>query len=121
MNENPLEPTPETRVEVVGEPPSIDPGLRRGLSARALAALAVAVAADGLQLAFIPWFVTGGFGIAAGILDVIVAIVLTKLIGWNLAFVPSFLVEILPIVDLFLTWTGAVVFVMFRKQRQPEG
>jgi len=33
------------------------------------------------------------------------------LLGWHVAFLPAFVVELLPVADLFPTWTIAVLYV----------
>jgi hypothetical protein len=80
----------------------------RALSARRIKiARVIAVAADALQLVLFPFFGVGGLSILNDGLDVVVAIVLVSLVGWHLAFLPSFLVEMTPGVDLVPTWTLA--------------
>ena len=67
----------------------------------------VAVAADAVQLALIPFF---GPGLASPIndaLDVAVTILLSMLLGWHWAFLPAFAVELVPMVDLVPSWTLA--------------
>ena len=71
----------------------------------------VAIAADALQIIGFPIFVEGGASPADAVLDVAVAAVLTKLLGWHWAFLPSLMAELIPGVDLFPTWTAAVFFV----------
>ena len=44
------------------------------------------------------------------LLDVAVAGTLVALVGWNWAFLPSFLAESLPVVDVVPSWTAAVLF-----------
>jgi hypothetical protein len=75
------------------------------------AAWGLAVAADALQIAVFPLFAAGGASPADTALDVLVAILLTKLLGWHWAFLPSLAAELLPGLDLFPTWTAAVFFV----------
>jgi len=43
------------------------------------------------------------------IVDVATAIAMTWLVGWHWAFLPTFVVEAVPIVDLVPTWTLAVL------------
>jgi len=75
------------------------------------AALAIAFVADAIQLALMPLFGAGWIAPTSDALDVLVAFLLIRRLGWHVAFVPSFVVEILPIVDLFPTWTAAAWFV----------
>ena len=71
----------------------------------------VAMAADAIQIVLLPLFAEGGFSPADSILDLIVAAALTRLIGWHWAFLPTILAELIPGLDLFPTWTTAVLFV----------
>ena len=71
----------------------------------------VAIAADALQIVAFPFFAEGGVSPADTVLDVAVAAILTKILGWHWAFLPSLLAELVPGLDLFPTWTAAVFFV----------
>ena len=70
----------------------------------------VAVAADTLQIAALPLFAEGGFSPADAVLDVVVAFILIKLLGWHWVFLPSLAAEMIPGVDLVPTWTAAVYY-----------
>jgi len=74
-------------------------------------AWAVAIAADALQIAAFPFFVEGAMSPADSLLDLIVAFVLIRLLGWHWAFLPTLAAELVPGADLFPTWTAAVWFV----------
>jgi hypothetical protein len=74
-------------------------------------AWAVAIAADALQIAAFPLFVEGGVSPVDSLLDLIVAFVLIRLLGWHWAFLPTLAAELIPGADLFPTWTAAVWFV----------
>src|SRR4030081_2378739 len=74
-------------------------------------AWAVALAADALQIAAFPLFVEGGISPADSLLDLIVAFVLLRLLGWHWAFLPTLAAELLPAPYLFPPWTAAVWFV----------
>jgi len=80
-------------------------------------AMIVAIAADLLQLVVFPIFVTGVMSPADDVLDLGVAGVLTYLLGWHWEFLPSFLVKLVPGVDLVPLWTLAVANV-YRKSKQ---
>jgi hypothetical protein len=82
----------------------------------------VAMAADFLQLAAWPFFVEGGWSLADAVLDVVVAALLSRLLGWHWAFLPSLVAELIPGVDLFPTWTAAVFYVTRQRIRssRPE-
>jgi len=75
------------------------------------AAWALAVGADALQIAVFPLFAAGGLSPADAALDLAVGALLTRLLGWHWAFLPSLLAELMPGFDLFPTWTAAVYFV----------
>ncbi len=74
-------------------------------------AWAVALAADAVQIAALPLFVEGALSPADGLLDLAVAAILVRLLGWHWAFLPSLLAELVPGLDLFPTWTAAVWYV----------
>lgn len=71
----------------------------------------IALAADVAQIAVFPTFAEGAFSPADTALDVVVAALLIRLLGWHWAFLPTLLIEALPGADLFPTWTAAVFFV----------
>jgi hypothetical protein len=71
----------------------------------------VALAADAVQIAVFPLFAAGAVSPADTALDVLVAAVLIRLLGWHWAFLPTLAAELLPGFDLFPTWTAAVFFV----------
>ncbi len=71
----------------------------------------VAICADALQLAVTPLFAEGVLSPLDAVLDALVAVLLVRLLGWHWAFLPTLMVEALPGVDLFPTWTAAVFFV----------
>jgi len=94
----------------------VDPPPRRGCwrDRRPLAALAIAVAADAVQIALLPLFIEGAAAPWNDALDLAVGAALLALLGWHVAFLPAFLSELVPFLDLFPTWTAAVVFVVTR-------
>lgn len=71
-------------------------------------AMAVAIGADIIQWIALPLFVWGGASPWNNALDAIVAIVMVVLVGFHWAFLPTFLAELIPFVDLVPTWTAAV-------------
>lgn len=83
-------------------------------------AWAVAIGADALQILAFPLFVEGGISPADSVLDLVVAIALTHLLGWHWAFLPSLAAEVIPGLDLFPTWTAAVWFVTRQQVRSTE-
>lgn len=67
----------------------------------------IAIAADALQLAVFPVFGPGFASPANNVLDVAVAVLMSALIGWHWAFLPTFVAELVPFVGLVPTWTLA--------------
>ena len=82
-------------------------------------ALAVAILADALQIVFFPMFVEGAFSPIDDLLDIAVAWMLIRLLGWHWAFLPSFVAKVLPGVDLIPTWTMAVLVATRERPREP--
>ena len=74
-------------------------------------AWAVALAADALQIVAFPLFAEGGLSPADSALDLAVAFMMIRLLGWHWAFLPTLAAELIPGADLFPTWTMAVWFV----------
>ena len=79
-------------------------------AARIRAARAIAVLADLVQIGFFPAFAGGALSLLNDGLDVVVGILMVALVGWHLAFLPSFVAELVPGLDLVPTWTLAVWF-----------
>jgi hypothetical protein len=73
---------------------------------RILIARGVAVLVDLVQWALLPAELTP---LNNGI-DVATAVAMVGLVGWHWAFLPTFLAELVPFVDLVPTWTLAVMF-----------
>ena len=80
-------------------------------------ALILAMAADALQILWFPLFAEGALSPADDVLDLAVAAVLVNLLGWHWEFLPAFLAELVPGVDLVPFWTFAVINV-YRKWKQ---
>jgi hypothetical protein len=83
-------------------------------------AYGIAVGADALQfliaLAGPPgWFLDDA-------IDVVAMILLTVVLGFHPLFIPTFIAELVPLVDMLPTWTGctAIVIALRRKQPVPE-
>ena len=76
-------------------------------------AVLVALAADGLQipLAMPP---------APEIIDVLAALLTVWLLGFHLLLLPTFVVELFPLVDMLPTWTGCVIAVIALRKRAPR-
>jgi hypothetical protein len=77
---------------------------------RVNAARAIGMIADLVQMGLFPLFFEGALSPANAVLDVIVGIALWRLVGWSWAFLPTFAAELIPAVDLFPSWTAAVLF-----------
>jgi hypothetical protein len=84
---------------------------------RVLVARVLAVAVDLVQFALLPVELTP----IVNVVDVATAIAMTLLIGWHWAFMPTFLVELVPFVDLVPTWTLAVMFATRGGAPSPPG
>jgi len=83
-------------------------------------AMALAIGADALQVILLPMFSEGALSPADDLLDLLVGFTLVRLIGWHWEFLPSFLGELVPGVDLVPFWTLAVANV-YRKWKQVPG
>lgn len=85
-------------------------------TARIWAAFVVALIADGLQLAL------GGFGwfLFDEIIDVVAMVLVTMLIGFHPLFLPTFVMEFLPVVDMVPTWTGCVALVVALRRKRSK-
>jgi hypothetical protein len=80
-------------------------------------AMLLAIVADALQLAVIPLFVEGALSPADDLLDLGVAAMMVRLLGWHWEFLPSFFAKLIPGVDLVPFWTIAVASVWRRAKR----
>jgi hypothetical protein len=82
-------------------------------------ARAIAVGADAMQLGIFPLFAEGFASPLNMITDVVVAGVMTFLVGFHIAFVPSFLIEMFPMIDLAPTWTIAILIATRGSTKRP--
>ena len=80
-------------------------------------AMMLAFAADALQIFVMPAFAEGALSPADDVLDLVVAGILVRLLGWHWEFLPAFAGELVPGVDLVPFWTLAVTNV-YRKWKQ---
>jgi hypothetical protein len=81
---------------------------------RIAAAFAVAIVADGLQLLLGPlgwWFFDEA-------IDVVAMILTITLLGFHPLLLPTFVLELLPVLDLLPTWTGCVAIVVTIRRKQ---
>ena len=81
------------------------------------AARAVALAADVVQIALAPLFGEGFASPFNDALDLAVAAILVKLLGFHWAFLPTLAAEVMPALDLAPTWTAAVLIVTGSRRR----
>ena len=84
---------------------------------RFLSAMGLALAADALQIFVLPLFFEGALSPADDVLDLAVAAILVHLLGWHWEFLPAFVAELVPGVDLVPFWTLAVANV-YRQWKQ---
>jgi hypothetical protein len=78
-------------------------------------AYAVAIATDILQFALGPF----GWAFVDEIFDVIALILTTRLLGFHPLLLPTFVLELVPIVDVLPTWTACVALVVAMRKNQP--
>ena len=86
--------------------------------ARILLAFTVAVSADGLQLLLGPL----GWAFADQLIDAAAMILTMGIIGFHILLLPTFVVELVPVVEDLPTWTAcvaAVITLRKRAQRPP--
>ena len=82
--------------------------------ARMILALAVAVAADGLQLALGP---LGWTGIDQAV-DLVAMILVSRIIGFHILLLPTFVVELVPLLEDLPTWTACTAAVIALRKRE---
>jgi hypothetical protein len=80
-------------------------------------ALSVAIAADAVQIVALPFFASGAFSPADIATDIAAALILSRLLGWHWAFLPTIFAEVIPAFDLFPTWTAAVLYVSWQRRQ----
>jgi len=73
---------------------------------RVLAARVIAILVDLAQYVLLPATLTP----LNNAIDVATGLLMIWLVGWHWAFLPTFLAELVPFVDLVPTWTLAVMF-----------
>lgn len=80
-------------------------------------ALSVAITVDAVQIFALPLFASGALSPADTIIDVLTALILSRLVGWHWAFLPTLFAEVIPAFDLFPTWTAAVLYVSWQRRQ----
>ena len=84
---------------------------------RVVLAFTVAVVTDGLQILLGPL----GWVFADEVLDFLAMILTTSLLGFHPLLLPTFLVELFPVVGMFPSWTACTAaVVMLRRKKQPS-
>lgn len=81
---------------------------------RILLAFLVAIAADGFQIMLGPF----GWTFFDEVIDVITMIATSLLIGFHPLLLPTFLVELIPLIDMLPTWTACIAIVVALRRRQ---
>ena len=76
-------------------------------------AYAIAIATDVLQLLLGPF----GWAFIDEGLDVIAMLAISRVIGFHVVFLPTFVLEFLPGAGMLPTWTGAVALVVGLRRR----
>jgi hypothetical protein len=101
---------------IVKPPPKLEKLFRaRQLTRlRMVAALAVAVAADGLQLLLGPL----GWAFPDQIIDAVAMILTAWLIGFHVLLLPTFVAELVPVLDDLPNWTACVIAVIALRKRE---
>jgi hypothetical protein len=79
----------------------------------------IAIGADALQVALLPVFAGGLASPIADALDFAVAIAMVTLLGFHPAFLPTLILEVVPLGHLVPTWTAAV-WLVTRGQKPPQ-
>jgi hypothetical protein len=82
-------------------------GIRALPRRRVLIARGLAAAADALQILLFPLFGEGFASPADWILDGVMALALTKLVGFHWSYLPGTALELIPGADLAPSWTAA--------------
>lgn len=113
MSESPESPSPKTEAPEFLEAEPVPPATSRsgrGVTGSAPGdvrrAWMVALAADFVQWVLFPIFMSGT-AINAGV-DLLVAFLLVRWMGWHLAFLPAFVTELIPIANFVPSWTLAM-------------
>jgi hypothetical protein len=83
-----------------------------------MAVYAIAICADLIQICFVPVFLEGFASPVDDVCDVVVCVMLSWLIGFHVAFLPSFFIKLVPFAEIAPTWTIAVL-IATRHLRAP--
>ena len=82
---------------------------------RMAVALLAAIVADGLQifLQAVPFAPQG--------IDIVAAVIVNLAIGFHVLLLPTFVIELIPVIDDLPTWTVCVLAVIALRKRQDRG
>jgi len=83
---------------------------------RMLLALAIAVAADGGQLLLGPL----GWAFLDQAIDFVAMILVSWMIGFHILLLPTFVIELVPVLDDLPTWTACTAAVIALRKREPR-
>lgn len=72
------------------------------------------------QIVLLPAFFPASLAGANNVIDMAAAVVLIALAGWHWAFLPTFLIEMIPMAELAPTWSVAV-YIATRGHDGEEG
>ena len=81
---------------------------------RMLLALAIAVAADGGQLLLGPF----GWVFIDQAIDCVMMILVSRIIGFHILLLPTFVIELVPVLEDLPTWTACVLAVIALRRRE---
>jgi hypothetical protein len=81
--------------------------------ARMILALAIAVAADGLQLLFGPL----GWAFLDQAIDCVAMVLLSCVLGFHILLLPTFVIELVPVLEDLPTWTACTAAVIALRKR----
>jgi len=79
----------------------------------------IAIGADAMQFGIFPLFAEGFASPLNMITDVVIGTLMTFLVGFHIAFIPTFVIETLPMIDLAPTWTIAILIATRGGPRKP--
>jgi hypothetical protein len=83
---------------------------------RMILALAIAVAADGLQLLL---NAPGWLG-PDQVIDCVAMVLVSRVIGFHILLLPTFVVELVPVLDDLPTWTACTAAVIALRRRDQQ-
>jgi len=83
-------------------------------------ALLIAIAADGAQLFLnTPLALLLGVGaeVVDAAIDAVAAILIASLLGFDVVLLPTFVIELVPLVDDIPTWTACVLYLVWKRRK----